>query len=203
MINNKYFITGIGTDIGKTVISALLIEKLKADYWKPIQAGNLEDSDSHFIQKFTNCKKIHPEQFKLTEPMSPHAAAKIDNININLNEFKIPSTNYPLIIEGAGGLMVPINDNDLVLNLIKHFNIPVIIVSKNYLGSINHTLLTIEVLMKNNIQIKGVIFNGDSNPETERIIVLQTGIHILGKIPTIEKITKDSIIHYSQEIHIS
>jgi len=203
MINNKYFITGIGTDIGKTVISALLIEKLKADYWKPIQAGNLEDSDSHFIQKFTNCKKIHSEQFKLTEPMSPHAAAKIDNININLNEFKIPSTIYPLIIEGAGGLMVPINDNDLVLDLIKHFNIPVIIVSKNYLGSINHTLLTIEVLMKNNIQIKGVIFNGDSNPETERIIVLQTGIHILGKIPTIEKITKDSIIHYSQEIHIS
>ena len=203
MINNKYFITGIGTDIGKTVISALLIEKLKADYWKPIQAGNLEDSDSHFIQKFTNCKKIHPEQFKLTEPMSPHAAAKIDNININLNEFKIPSTNYPLIIEGAGALMVPINDNDLVLDLIKHFNIPVIIVSKNYLGSINHTLLTIEVLMKNNIQIKGVIFNGDSNPETERIIELHTGIPILGKIPTIEKITKESIIHYSQEIHIS
>ena len=203
MINNKYFITGIGTDIGKTVISALLIEKLKADYWKPIQAGNLEDSDSHFIQIFTNCKKIYPEQFKLTEPMSPHAAAKIDNLNINLYEFKIPATNSPLIIEGAGGLMVPINDNDLVLDLIKHFNIPVIIVSKNYLGSINHTLLTIEVLMKNNIQIKGVIFNGDSNPETERIIELHTGIPILGKIPTIEKITKESIIQYSQEIHIS
>ena len=203
MSPKRYFITGIGTDIGKTIISAILVEKLQAEYWKPIQAGNLKDSDSHFIQKFTNCKKIHPEQFILTEPMSPHAAAKIDNLNINLYEFKIPATNSPLIIEGAGGLMVPINDNDLVLDLIKHFNIPVIIVSKNYLGSINHTLLTIEVLMKNNIQIKGVIFNGDSKPETERIIELHTGIPILGKIPTIEKITKESIIQYSQEIHIS
>ena len=130
---NKYFVTGIGTDIGKTVISAMLVERLQAEYWKPVQAGNLEDSDSHFIQEFTNCKKIHPEQFKLTEPMSPHAAAKIDGIEINLTDFDIPQTNSPLIIEGPGGLMVPLNDNDLVLDLAKHLNLEVIIVSQNYL----------------------------------------------------------------------
>tara|TARA_B100001029_G_C15058869_1_gene456661 strand:+ start:1704 stop:2315 length:612 start_codon:yes stop_codon:yes gene_type:complete len=203
MIKNKYFITGIGTNIGKTIISAILIEKLKADYWKPIQAGNLEYSDSHFIQEYTNCPKIHMEQFKLTEPMSPHAASKIDNIEIELDQFKIPNTKSPLIIEGAGGLMVPINDNDLILDLIIHLNLDVIVVSQNYLGSINHTLLTIEVLLKNNIQLKGIIFNGNSNSESERIIELQTGIKVLGKIPILDKITKDYLIHYSKKIYIS
>ena len=200
---NKYFVTGIGTDIGKTVISAMLVERLQAEYWKPVQAGNLEDSDSHFIQEFTNCKKIHPEQFKLTEPMSPHAAAKIDGIEINLTDFVIPQTNSQLIIEGAGGLMVPLNYNDLVLDLLIHLNLEVIIVSQNYLGSINHSLLTIEVLQKNDIQIKGIIFNGESNPETERIIELQTDVSVLGKIPKLDKITKENIIKYSKDIYIS
>ena len=184
-------------------VFSTLGKKLKADYWKPIQAGNLEYSDSHFIQEYTNCSKIHTEQFKLTEPMSPHAASKIDNIEIHLNNFKTPNTKSPLIIEGAGGLMVPINDNDLILDLIIHLNLDVIVVSQNYLGSINHTLLTIEVLLKNNIQLKGIIFNGNSNPETERIIEIQTGIKVLGKIPKLNKITKDYIIHYSKKIYIS
>ena len=117
--------------------------------------------------------------------------------------FEIPQTNSPLIIEGAGGLMVPLNDNDLVLDLVKYLNLEVIIISQNYLGSINHSLLTIEVLQKNDIQIKGMIFNGESNSETERIIEYQAEVSVLGKIPKLDKVTKENIIKYSKEIHFS
>ena len=202
MKSKIYFITGIGTDIGKTVISAILVEKLNAEYWKPIQAGNLNDSDSIFIKNQTNCKTIHSERFQLTQPMSPHAAAKIDNIKIQLSDFEIPLTTNPLIIEGAGGLMVPINENELVLDLIKYLDIEVIIISKNYLGSINHSLLTIEVLQKNNIKIKGLIFNGDSNPETEHIIQKLSDIPIIGKVPNLNNISKEIIQNEAHNINL-
>ncbi|MAJ44209.1 MAG: dethiobiotin synthase [Candidatus Marinimicrobia bacterium] len=202
MKNKNFFITAIGTNVGKTLISAMLVENLKAEYWKPIQAGNLDKSDSTFIREHTNCIKIHPERFILTAPMSPHAAAKIDNVKINLIDFKIPNINSSLIVEGAGGLMVPLNNNDLVLDLIKHLNLEVIIISQNYLGSINHTLLTIEVLKKNDIQINGIIFNGNSNIETERIIEHKTRIQVIGKIPKLDKISKKNIIKYSKKIQI-
>jgi dethiobiotin synthetase len=202
MKSKIYFITGIGTDIGKTVISAILVEKLNAEYWKPIQAGNLNNSDSIFIKNQTNCKTIHSERFQLTQPMSPHAAAKIDNIKIQLSDFEIPLTTNPLIIEGAGGLMVPINENELVLDLIKYLDIKVIIISKNYLGSINHSLLTIEVLQKNNIKIKGLIFNGDSNPETEHIIQKLSDIPIIGKVPNLNNISKEIIQNEAHNINL-
>lgn len=197
-----YFITGIGTDIGKTVISAILVEKLNAEYWKPIQAGNLNNSDSIFIKNQTNCKMIHSEKFQLTQPMSPHAAAKIDNVEIKLSDFKIPKTKNPLIIEGAGGLMVPINENELILDLIKYLDIEVIIISKNYLGSINHSLLTIEVLQKNNIKIKGLIFNGDSNPATEHIIQKLSGIPILGKVSNLKNMSIKNIQNEAHNIKL-
>lgn len=156
----RYFVTGIGTDVGKTVVSAILTEALKADYWKPIQAGDLDNTDTMKVKKWVqNLNSVfHPERFLLTQSMSPHAAAKIDEVSIQLKDITLPSTENNLIIEGAGGLMVPINEQDLILDLIKNLAVEVIVVSRHYLGSINHTLLTIDALNNAGVPIKGLIF---------------------------------------------
>lgn len=202
----KYFVTGIGTEIGKTVVSTILTEKLNADYWKPIQAGELDFSDTMKVKKYISNKKsrFFEERYKLLNPMSPHAAAKIEDIKINLNDFELPETNNKLIIEGAGGLMVPINHNgDMIIDVIHHLNIPTIIVSRNYLGSINHTLLTIKALQNLNIPIKGIIFNGKENLETQLIIKNITGVNILGRIEECTtEITNEWIIEQTKKIEL-
>jgi dethiobiotin synthetase len=191
---NKIAITGIDTEVGKTIVSAIVVEALKADYWKLIQAGDLNNLDSDTVKSLISnpVSKFHKEQFLLSKPMSPHAAANIDKINIRVDNFKLPeTTNNNLIIEGAGGLMVPINENgDMIIDLINQFADEVILVTKNYLGSINHTLMSIELLKQRQINIKGLIFNGISNPETERIIEKLSGVKVLGKIPHTNKLTK-------------
>lgn len=194
-MNNTYFITGISTGIGKTIVSAILTEKLKADYWKPIQSGDLDNSDSLLVQQLISNEKtyIHPEQFKLTQPLSPHLSARLDGIQIKASAIKVPVTENHLIIEGAGGLMVPINEQELLLDAIPLLNAKVIVVSQNYLGSINHTLLTLEVLKSRGIAVSGIIFNGDPNPETENYILNYTGIPLLGKIPKLENLDKKAI----------
>ncbi len=190
-----YFITGIGTGIGKTITSAVLTEKLNADYWKPIQSGDLDQSDSLSIENLiTNTtSQIHPETYRLNHPLSPHLSAKMDGIEIELEKFHLPETNHPLIVEGAGGLMVPLNNRELIIDLIKHLNIPVIVVSQNYLGSINHTLLTINTLKQHNIDIKGIIFNGETNTESETYILRYTQVQSLGNIPLLVNLDKNSI----------
>ena len=190
-----YFVTGIGTEIGKTMISAFLVEKLNADYWKPIQSGDLDSSDSMKVKSLISNPKtvFHPETYRLTQPFSPHHSANLDGIKIELNNFIIPQTENNLIIEGAGGLMVPLNDKDLIIDLIKKLDVEVILVSKNYLGSINHTLLSIEVLKSRNIKIKGIIFNGDENLSTQNIIIKMTGIKVIANIPQLEKLDKMSL----------
>ena len=189
-MNKRIFVSGIGTEIGKTFCSAIIVEALNADYWKPVQAGELDQLDSDFVRRaITNTiTTIHPEQFLLSQPMSPHAAAKLDGIELKLSDFKVPATTNNLVIEGAGGLMVPINEKgDFIVDLIPHIADEVILISKNYLGSINHTLLSIELLKQRNIPVKGIIFNGDPNPETEAIILSTTGIKCLGKIPMMDQ----------------
>lgn len=195
-MTQQYFITGIGTGIGKTITSAVITEKLKADYWKPIQSGDLDQSDSLSIQNLiSNPKtKIHPELYRLNQPLSPHLSAKLDGIEISLNKFELPQTDNNLIVEGAGGLMVPLNNQALILDLIKHLNIPVIVVSQNYLGSINHTLLTINTLKQHQINIKGIIFNGDANSESEDYILKYSSVEYLGSIPTFNQLNKENII---------
>lgn len=203
-MNDIYFITGIGTGIGKTVVSAILTEKLKADYWKPIQSGDLEISDSLFIKHLISNSKttIHPEGYRLGQPLSPHLSAKIDGIRIDLNTLKVPETRNLLIIEGAGGLMVPLNEEHLILDLIKNTKAKVIVVSQNYLGSINHTLLTLEVLKHNDIQVEGIIFNGAENPESEAYIVNYSKVKVLGKIPKLSTIDKEAIIASGQLLNL-
>lgn len=194
-MSDIYFITGIGTGIGKTVVSAVLTEKLNADYWKPIQSGDLEISDSLMIKHLISNKKttIHPECYRLGQPLSPHLSAKIDGIQITIDSINIPQITNCLIIEGAGGLMVPLNDDKLILDLIKKLKTKVIVVSQNYLGSINHTLLTLQILKSNNIEIQGLIFNGTANPESENYITNYSNVKVLGKIPKLSVIDSESI----------
>ena len=192
MRKQVYFVTGIGTEVGKTVVSAILTKALNAEYWKPVQAGDLDNSDSLKVQRWTG-QKTHPEAFRLTSPMSPHAAARIDQVSISLEDFTIPTTRGPLIIEGAGGLYVPLNEQDCMIDLIQKLNIPVVLVSRNYLGSINHTLLSIEALKSRKIEIAGLIFSGEENKETQRIIEQIGDVKVLGRILELSQINAETI----------
>lgn len=200
----SYFITGIGTGIGKTVVSAVVTEKLKADYWKPIQSGDLAQSDSLTVESLISNKltKIHPERYRLNHPLSPHLSAKLDGIEIDINQLQLPVTTNHLIIEGAGGLMVPLNDEHLLLDFIKSLNIEVIVVCANYLGSINHTLLTLNTLKQHQVKIKGLIFNGIPNTESERYILNYSGVKLLGHIPQFSTIEKSEIIKAGEQLSI-
>jgi len=178
------FITGIGTDIGKTIVSAVLVEKLQADYWKPVQSGDLDNSDTMKVKRLVsnNFSVFHPEAYRLTQPFSPHKSAELDGLEIAIEQIIIPATNRQLIIEGAGGLMVPLNNRgDMIIDLIKKLDAEVVLVSKNYLGSINHTLLSIDVLENRGIKIKTIVFNGQADNYSEDIIKA----HFKGDMPSI------------------
>jgi dethiobiotin synthetase len=184
----KLFITGISTDVGKTIASSIIVEALQADYWKPIQAGDLDNSDSHKIKSYISNDKtvIHENSYKLNTPASPHLAAELDGIAIDLKQIKEPNPDSyrdkkHLVIEGAGGLFVPLNNNDCVIDLIQK-EYKVIVVSRHYLGSINHTLLTIEALQNRKINIAGIIFSGNENKSSESIILNKTGVKCIGRI---------------------
>jgi len=190
----RLFVTGIGTEIGKTVISAILTEALQADYWKPVQSGDLHQSDSMKIQSLTSFDVvIHPETYRLQTPVSPHYSAAIDGVEIEINKFQIPETDNHLIVEGAGGLHVPLNQEYLLIDLIQQLNIPVILVSQNYLGSINHSLLSIEALQSRKIPIEGIIFNGAETKSTETYLCSYTGIPCLGRIPVSSEVSQQFI----------
>ena len=178
------FITGIGTEVGKPVASAIVTEALQADYFKPIQAGDLENSDTHKVERLVSnsVTKFHPNAFALKTPMSPHAAAEIDQVQIKAEEVKRPTTtNDYLVIEGAGGLLVPINSTQTIADLMQQED-KIIVVSRHYLGSINHTLLTIEALKSRGLTCAGIIFSGEEHPTTESIIEEMAQVPILGRI---------------------
>lgn len=196
------FVTGIDTNIGKTVISSILVKKLNYGYWKPIQSGDLNNSDSMTVKRLVPEAKIYPEQYKLNTPASPHLSAKLDGIEININDFQLPTTE-PLVIEGAGGLLVPINEKgDYIADMVKPLNAEVVLVSKNYLGSINHTLLSIEYLKQKNIPIKGIIFTGEENEETQNIILQNSGVKFLGFVPFMEDLDGDSLSNVVMGIEV-
>lgn len=179
----KLFITGISTDVGKTIASAIITEALEADYWKPIQAGDLDNSDSHKVKsQISNSKsQFFENSYALQTPASPHLAAEIDGITIDLRSITEPETSNHLVIEGAGGIFVPLNNQETIVDLIQP-DYKVIVVSRHYLGSINHTLLTIEALQHRKISIAGILFNGDENKSSEAIILNKTGVEFLGRI---------------------
>lgn len=191
----KLFITGIGTEVGKTVCSAVLTKYFNADYWKPIQSGDLHFSDTMKIKSWVGENIVcHPETYRFQLAASPHQSAFEEGILIDLNECKLPETQHDLIVEGAGGLMVPLNDDECMIDLIAKLNIPVALVVRNYLGCINHTLLSIMVLNQRKLKLEYLILNGDFPSDTERMICknIQKETKII-RIPDIENITKENI----------
>ena len=196
----KIFITGIGTDVGKTFVSAVFTEAFKADYWKPIQCGLPRDAEEVKNLISNTETEIHPERFLFRQALSPHAAAKTEKVKINLSDFKLPSTSNTLVIEGAGGLMVPLNNKELVIDLIHKFDTEVILVVKNYLGNINHTLLSIEALKSRKIKIAGLVFNGKMLPLTEEVILKQSGLKCLLHIKEEKEITKTVVLKYAKQL---
>lgn len=196
----KLFITGIGTDVGKTIASAIITQALEADYWKPIQAGDLDHSDSHKIKNYisNDTSVIHPNSYQLNTPASPHLAASIDGITIDIKKIIEPKTKNHLVIEAAGGILVPLNDSDSIIDLIQKDH-KVVVVSRHYLGSINHTLLTLEALKNRNIQVAGIIFSGDENQSTEEIILRKTNAKYIGRIENEPYFDQNVIQYYADE----
>lgn len=196
----KLFVTGIGTDVGKTVTSAIITEALEADYWKPVQAGDLDNSDSHKIKRYLSNTRtaIFDNAYALQTPASPHLAAKIDDVVIDLKQIQEPKTKNHLVIEGAGGVFVPLNDTDCVIDLIQP-DYKVIVVSRHYLGSINHTLLTIEALKSRGCNIAGIIFSGDEYLSTEEIILKKTGLKMIGRIDNEPYFDQNVVRYYANK----
>lgn len=201
MSKRPIFITGIGTGVGKTIVSAVLVQKLKADYWKPIQSGDLDNSDTALVRSLVSNKTtvFHPEAYRLTQPYSPHKSAAIDGIYIDPQKIVLPDTNNQLIIEGAGGLMVPLNDNFLMIDLIKKLDAEVILVSKNYLGSINHTLMSAGILNSRGIKLNRLIFSGEQDHDSEGIIRKYLQIESI-QIPYFDVLNADNISAFTEKM---
>ncbi len=194
----KIFITGTDTDVGKTVISAILMAGLKAAYWKPIQSGTEGITDTDWMRSVTGCldESFIPETYLLSQPLSPHASAAHDGVQIKLKTFKLPDDKiYPkLIVEGAGGVMVPLNEKQLMIDLMKYLNLPILLVSRSTLGTINHTLLSLELLRKNGLQVLGVVMNGPQNP------INKQAIETYGRVSVIAEVQQQQQINYSSLI---
>jgi dethiobiotin synthetase len=196
----KIFVTGISTDVGKTVASAIITEALQADYWKPVQSGDLDKTDAMKVQGLISNSKtcFHPEAYRLNFPASPHYSAAMEGLVLDLDQIKEPKTKNHLVIEGAGGVLVPINEKDSVIDLIQK-DYKVVIVSRHYLGSINHTLLTVECLRARGANIAGIIFSGDEHASTESIILSRTGLPMLGRINQEPYFDQNVIADYADE----
>jgi dethiobiotin synthetase len=197
-MSSKIFITGISTEVGKTLVSAIITEALEADYWKPVQAGELDYSDTHKVKEMISNEQsvFFENSYALNSPMSPHAAAEIDNLTIDIDKIIAPNTENNLVIEGAGGLLVPLNETQTILDIIEP-EYKIIVVSRHYLGSINHTLMTVRLLQEKGFTVS-IIFSGNENIGTESIIKKMTGATILGRVKEEEKIDKNVIKKYAR-----
>ncbi len=189
---NQYFVTANHTSSGKTIASALLCRQLQAAYFKPVQAGDLDNTDSMTVKRLAPNTFIYEELFKLSLPISPHAAARHDGLSYSLSDFRLPVHEGPLVVEGAGGLLSPINQDHTCADLIAALGLPVILVINFYLGSINHTMLTIEVLQSLQLEVAGIIYNG-SEPQSEEFIRGKLPFEVLGRLPTFDALTAQKL----------
>jgi len=182
-------IAGIGTEVGKTVTAAIFAQRYRADYWKPVQAGDLHNTDSRAVRALAPAvRKIHPEAYRLTAPMSPHAAAAIDGVVIEAERLDLPATDRFLVVELAGGLMVPLHARLTNLDMVCRWKLPVVLVASYYLGSINHTLLSVDALLRCEAGIAGLVFNGEENAASRSVILERTGLRCLLDIPWAQRI---------------
>ena len=205
LLPKNIFITGIDTNIGKTISSAVITEALQADYWKPIQTGDLDESDSARVRHLVSNTKshIHPDRYQFRVPTNPYTSGLIENKTIDFNEIQLPDTANRLIIEGAGGAMVPLTREKLIVDLIAHLGVPVIVIAKNYLGAINHTLLTLELLKSRHIPILGVVYNDTQIDYMREIIQYHSGIPTLGSISSANEINPNFIAVQAAAMRLS
>ena len=194
-------ILGIHTGIGKTITSAVMTEALGANYWKPVQAG-LEERDTDTVSRLiTNGPaRVHPEAVQLKMPASPHTAAAAEGITIDHKSFLFPKVDAPLLVETAGGVLSPISHNATMADFVAHFQLPAILVSQNYLGSINHTLAAIEVIRHRGIPLLGIVMNGIPDPSSESFIESYTGVPIIARVPAFVQLNNDSIVASANDL---
>ncbi|MCD6586446.1 MAG: dethiobiotin synthase [Desulfobacteraceae bacterium] len=203
----RFFITGTDTDIGKTVVSAILMAGLNAAYWKPIQSGQDGMTDTDWMRSVTGFsdESFIPETYLLSQPLSPHASAEYDRRRIELSAFNLPDNEkYPrLIVEGAGGVMVPLNKNQLMIDLMKYLDLPVLLVARSAIGTINHTLLSIDVLRRKGLEVLGVVMNGLKNQINKEAIESFGRVHVIAQVDNLPMINfdilKNAYIRYFNE----
>ena len=197
-MSSDLFITGTDTNVGKTVLSALLVAALDGTYWKPIQTGSSEGTDRQAVMRMAELldERTLPECYCFEPPVSPHLAAKKAGVAIRFDRIRKPpvASKGPVIVEGAGGVLVPINDTQMMLDLIKHLAMPVVIASRSALGTINHTLLTVKALRDAGAEIRGVVMIGKENRDNERAVEHYGKVPIAGRIPVLEKIDRASLL---------
>jgi dethiobiotin synthetase len=195
----KIFVTGIGTDVGKTVVSAVLTEALKADYWKPVQTGADFGTDTEKVKRLISntVSVMHPEAYRFTSAIAPYAASVCEKNPIDFDKINMPQTNNHLIMEGPGGLLVPLTEKHFMIDLIKKFNVETILVVQNYLGSINHSLLSCEYLKSKGVNVLGIIITGTENAASEEIILKHSGLPFLGRIKREVAITPEIVKKYA------
>lgn len=197
-MNDTYFITGISTEVGKTISSAIVVESLQADYWKPIQSGDLDNSDTMKVKSLisNSISTFFPSSYEFDYPASPHLSAQMEGRHIKLAHIKRPHSSNTLVIEGAGGLFVPLNERNTILDLMLPTD-KIVLVSRHYLGSINHTMLSVEALQRRGLNIFGIIFSGEENTATESWIASYTQIPIIGRIEEEPFFDKNTIKKYA------
>jgi dethiobiotin synthetase len=200
-----FFVTGIGTNVGKTIASAIITEALQADYWKPIQSGTIDGSDKHTVSELISNEKtkVHDEIYAFREPASPHLAASLENQTIQLSKLVLPESSNHLVIEGAGGILVPINSNNFVIDIANSFNCDVILVIRNYLGCINQSLLSIDYLVSNNYNLKGLVLIGNFDKLVKSAILNHAEIPVILEINELEAINKEVISEFSKNVNVS
>jgi dethiobiotin synthetase len=190
-VNTTIVVTGTDTDVGKTVFCAGLLRLLNGTYWKPIQAGLDGETDSETVLRLSElpADRIFPEAWRLRTPASPHWAAELDGVTIDPSLLTLPVSTRPLIVEGAGGLLVPLTRRSLVIDVLARWGAPTVLCARTRLGTINHTLLSLEALRRRSIPLLGVAFIGDAHAENERIISTLGDVPVLGRLPRLDPLT--------------
>lgn len=191
----RFVVSGTDTGIGKTVFAAALAGALNARYWKPVQSGLEGETDSDVISRLSGLPIEHilPEAYRLTAPASPHLSARLDGVEIDMAKLEPPSCADPLVIEGAGGLLVPLTERTVFADVFARWRIPVILCARTSLGTINHTLLSIEALRRRDIPICGVAFIGAENADTQATIAAIGRVKVLGRLPFVERLTPENL----------
>jgi len=194
-VSARIVVSGTDTGVGKTVFSAALAGALDGYYWKPVQAGLEEETDSQTVLRLSGLanERVLPEAYRLRTPASPHFAAELDGITIDHRTLEAPNADRPLVIEGAGGLLVPLTRNITYLDLMARWRLPVVLCARTALGTINHSLLSIEALRARDVAILGVSFIGEENVETERIIIDMGKVKRLGRLGHVAPLTRATL----------